>query len=231
MPTKTKTAKKVTKKAKLSSSEKPQVFPQLNKFNRESLLKNKKTVPLIAIIIILVVALLYIFKGVFVAALVNGEPITRLSVVKELEKQSGKAILENLITKKLILQEARKRNVVVTDAEINSELKKIETNLKSQGTTLDQALQLQGMTKTQLNGEIRIQLSIQKMVEGNIKITDKEIEEFITENKESFPEGSTDAQMKSLAKEQLKSQKLQEKTQVFLADLQKKAKILKFVSY
>lgn len=231
MPTKTKTARKVTRKPKLSSAEKLPTLPQLGNFNREALLKNKKTVPLIAIIIILAVALLYIFKGVFVAALVNGEPITRLSVVKELEKQSGKAILENLITKKLILQEARKRNVVVTEAEINSELKKIEENLKSQGTTLDQALQLQGMTKTQLNDELRIQLSIQKMVEDGIKITDKEIDEFITENKENFPEGSTDAQMKTQAKEQLKSQKLQEKTQALVADLQKKAKVINFVSY
>lgn len=231
MPTKTKTARKITKKPKLSPAEKLPTLPQLNNFNRETLLKNKKTVPFLVIIIILIITLLYIFKGVFVAALVNGEPITRLSVVKELEKQSGKAILENLITKKLILQEARKRNVVVTEAEINSELKKIEENLKAQRTTLDQALKLQGMTKTQLNDEIKIQLSIQKMVEGDIKITDKEINEFITENKESFPEGSTEAQMKTQAKEQLKSQKLQEKTQAFIADLQKKAKVINFVSY
>lgn len=225
MATKTKTARKVTQK--------PKPFPQPSnlKFNKQALLKNRKTIPFLVIIIILIITLLYVFKGIFVAALVNGEPITRLSVVKELEKQSGKAILDNLITKKLILQEARKRKVVVPQTEIDSELKKIETNLKSQGTTLDQALQLQGMTKTQLNDEIKIQLSIQKMVEGNIRISDKEIGEFITENKENFPEGSTEAQMKDQAKESLKQQKLQEKTQTFLAELQKKAKILNFVSY
>ena len=175
--------------------------------------------------------LLYVFKGVFVAALVNGEPITRLSVIKSLEKQSGKATLDNLITKKLILQEARKRNVVVNQSEIDSELKKIEENLKAQGTTLDQALGLQGMTKIQLNNEIRIQLSIQRMVSGNLKVSDKEVADFLTTNKEQFSEGTTEAQMKNQAKEQIKQQKLQEKTQAFLADLQKKAKILKFVGY
>ena len=233
MATKTKIVKTAARKPKASSVEKLQTFPQLSnlKFNKQALLKNRKAVTLLGIIIILIIALLYIFKGVFVAALVNGEPITRLSVIKSLEKQSGKSTLDNIITKKLILQEAKKRNVVVTKAEIDSELKKIEENLKAQGTTLDQALELQGMTKTQLNEEIRIQLSIQRMVESNIKLSDKEINEFITENKENFPEGLTEVQMKDQAKEQLKQQKSQEKTQAFLADLKKKAKVLNFVNY
>ena len=225
MATKPKTARKVTQKPMLSS--------QLNnlKFNKQALLKNRKTLPFLVIIIILIITLLYVFKGVFVVALVNGEPITRLSVVRELEKQSGKSTLDNLITKKLILQEARKRNVAVTKTEIDSELKKIEENLKSQGTTLDQALQLQGMTKVQLNDEIKIQLSIQRMVEGNIKLSDKEVQEFLTTNKDQFPEGTTEEAMKKEATDQIKSQKLQEKTQAFLADLKKKAKVLNFVNY
>lgn len=233
MPTKTKTSRKVTQRTKLSSIEKLQTFPLPSnlKFNKQALLKNRKILLFLGLIIILVIALLYVFKGVFVAALVNGEPISRISVVSELEKQSGKATLDNLITKKLILQEARKRNALVKQSEIDLELKKIEENLKSQGTTLDQALQLQGMTKAQLNDEIRIQLSIQRMVENNIKLSDKEVQEFITKNKENFPEDLTEAQLKDQAKESLKQQKIQEKTQAFLADLKKKAKILNFVKY
>lgn len=230
MPAKTKEAR--TKTSRKNKKE-AKIIPQLNRlsFNKETLLKNRKTLPLLGLIIILVITLLYVFRGVFVAALVNGEPITRLSVVRELEKQNGKTILDNLITKKLILQEARKRNVVITDAEISSELKKIETNLKSQGTTLDQALSLQGMTRSGLNEEIRIQLALQRLVSKDVKMTDKEIEKFITENKENFPAGTTDAQMKSQAKKQLKQQKLQDKTQSFIANLQKKAKVLNFVKY
>ncbi len=230
MPTKAKEGK--TKTARKNKRE-IQTIPQLNRlsFNKEALLKNRKTVSFLGLIIILAVALLYVFKGVFVAALVNGEPITRLSVIKSLEKQSGKATLDNLITKKLILQEARKRNVLVNQSEIDSEIKKIEANLKAQGTTLDQALELQGMTRKQLNEEIRIQLSIQRMVSSNLKVSDKEVADFLTTNKEQFSEGITEAQMKNQAKEQIKQQKLQEKTQAFLADLQKKAKILKLVGY
>ena len=231
--TKTKTLRKITSKPRLSNKETvTSASTALNRLSGLKIAKNKPAViALVGILVVLVIFLLYLFKGLFVVAVVNGEPITRLSVVRELEKQSGKSTLDNIITKKLILQEAKKRNVVVTKAEIDSELKKIEENLKSQGTSLDQALQLQGMTKTQLNDEIRIQLSIQRMVESNIKLSDKEINEFITENKDNFPEGLTEAQMKDQAKESLKQQKLQEKTQAFLEDLKKKAKVLNFVNY
>ena len=125
MPTRTKEAK--TKTA-IKNKKEIQTIPRLNRlnFNKEVLLRNKKLVALAALIILFIILLLYFFKGLFIAAIVNGEPITRLSVVKELEKQSGKATLDNLITKKLILQEAKKRNVQVTKADLDSEIKKIE---------------------------------------------------------------------------------------------------------
>lgn len=230
MPTRTKEAK--TKTARKNKRE-TQTIPQLNRlnFNKEDLLRNKKLVALATLIILFIILLLYFFKGLFIAAMVNGEPISRISVIKELEKQTGRATLESLITKKLILQEAKKRNVEIGQKKIDAEIKKIETNLKGQGTTLDQALQLQGMTRDQLISEIRLQLVIQKLVSGDVKISDKEVSDFLTANKEQFPEGTTEEEMKSQAKEQIKSQKLQEKTQAFLADLQKKAKIRNFVGY
>ena len=60
-----------------------------------------KTAIIIAVIIILA-ALVYYYKGLFIAATINGSPITRLAVIKELEKASGKQALDSLITKKLI---------------------------------------------------------------------------------------------------------------------------------
>ncbi len=220
-------AKKITK---LPTSQGMSIdFPKnpLNNFNLD-----KRKLPFALAFAILVLLLVLLFrKGIFVAALVNGEPISRLSVVQSLEKQSGKATLESLITKKLILQEAKKRNVTITKQQVDGEIKKIETNLKTQGTTLDQALTQQNMTKDQLNDEIKIQLYIQEMVGKNIKVTDKEITNFITANKTQFPEGTTETQMKQEALSQLKSQKLQENTQKFIDEIQKKAKISHLVNY
>lgn len=231
MATRTKTTRKATRKPRATEAETKQTENQPIRLNTRNLLKNKRAVAVLGIVVIFVAALVYIFRGVFVATIVNGEPITRLSVINTLEKQNGKATLDNLITKKLILQEAKKRNVQVSKNDIDSEIKKIEENLKNQGTTLDQALKTQGMTKSKLEEEIKIQVSIKRMVEKDVKVTDKEINDFITANKDQFPEATTEAQMKEQATDELKQQKLQEKTQALIADLQKKAKIRNFVQY
>ncbi|MFA5996816.1 MAG: hypothetical protein WC790_03850, partial [Candidatus Paceibacterota bacterium] len=56
-------------------------------------LRFKKPQPLtiaIGVAIILIVISLFFAKGLFVVATVNGSPISRLSVITELEKQGGK---------------------------------------------------------------------------------------------------------------------------------------------
>src|SRR3972149_1263490 len=85
---------------------------------------------LIGFLIVLAIVFVYYFKGLFVAALVNGQPITRLDVIQELEKRGGQQTLSSLITQALILQEARKQGVDVTKTEVDDEVKKVEDNLK-----------------------------------------------------------------------------------------------------
>ncbi|MEK7573885.1 MAG: SurA N-terminal domain-containing protein [Patescibacteria group bacterium] len=207
------------------------VFNPLNKINQFSLLKNRKTVLGAVIIIAGLLALIFIFKGLFIASLVNGEPISRLSIIKTLEKQGGKATLDSLVTKKIIAQEVKKRNITISQSDIDGEINKITESLKAQGTTIDQALTVQGMTRVQLNDEIKLQLSVQKMVGKDVEVSDKEIDEFIKANKAQFPEGTSEEQIKTQSTERIKQQKLQQKTQEFIKNLQDKAKITNFVQY
>lgn len=202
-----------------------------NRFDSSVILRNKKISGGIGIVIIVIVLLVVLFKSVFIAAIVNGEPISRLSVVTALEKQSGKTTLDSLITKKLILQEAKKRNIVVTQNDIDSEIKKITANLQTQGSTLDQALASQGMTRSDLNDEIRVQLAIDKMVGTDVSVTEKEINDFAAANKAQMTGGITEAQFREQATGELKQQKLQTKTQELIKSLQGKAKVVRFVSY
>ena len=89
----------------------------------------------------------------------------------------------------------------------------------------------QGMTKSSLNEEIKIQMYLTKLVGSDIKVTDKEIDDLISSQKDLS--SSTEAQ--SLTKEQagvqIKQQKLQEKIQTYLEDLKAKAKINYFIKY
>jgi len=191
----------------------------------------KKSYIIGALALLLLIAALYATRSVFVAAMVNGQPVTRLSLVQELEKTGGKQALNSLVTKTLIFQEARKQNVSVSDQEVDAELKKIEKNLSSQGQKLDQVLTLQGMTKAGLIEQVRIQKMIEKMVGKDLKISDKEVADYIADNKETFPAGSNEQQIKSQVTEQLRQQKLNEKVQSWLDKLQKDANINYFVNF
>src|SRR5690349_14247110 len=73
-------------------------------------LKVRKSYVLFIIAILALGALLYVGRGLFVAAVVNGQPISRISVIKETEKQSGKQALDTIVRNTLIEQEARKAN-------------------------------------------------------------------------------------------------------------------------
>lgn len=174
--------------------------------------------------IFIVAVLIWLFRDQVVVATVNGQPITRLAVVSELEKKDGKTVLDSMVTESLILQEAKKRGVSVSDAEVNSETSKIEKSITSQGQSLDMVLAQQGMNRSDLNKQVKLQLLLKKMV-GNVSVTDKEVTDYIAQNKDSLPQSTDEAQLKSQVKAQLEQQKIGEKIQTFVASLQSKAKI------
>ncbi len=196
-------------------------------FNYKIIVSKKALI--LVFVLILTLGLFYFSKKFFAAATVNGKSISRLAVLKKLEKQGGKKILEMMITQVFIRQEAEKRKITVSQKDIDAEMKKIEANVSSQGTTLNQALQNQGMTKNDLIEEIKVQLMLQKMAGNDIKISDKEIDDFISANKNQ--QGFDKEIPREQAASQLKQQKLQQKVQTFLADLKAKAKINYFVNY
>lgn len=193
--------------------------------------KVKRLHILIALAIIALGALLYFGRGLFVAAVVNGQPISRFSVISEAEKQSGQQSLQTLVRNTLIEQEARKSNVAITDQEINDEIKKIETSISKQGQKLDEVLAMQGMTQEDLKKIIRLQKLVEKIVGKDVKVSDEEINKYIEQNKDFLPKDKSEEELKKTAKESLTQQKLNTKINDWLTSLQTKAKIMYFVQY
>lgn len=182
-------------------------------------------------IISLALSAFYLYKTLFPVAIVNGEPITRNVYVSEMEKQSGKQIINSLVTKSLITQEAKKQKITVGQNEINDELKKYESALKQQGQTLDAALKQQGLTRKDLEEQVVIQKKIEKILGKEIQVSDKDVNDYIAKNSSTMPEGADTKEMRDSVKQQLQQQKLSEKFQTWLADLQKKAKINYYTAY
>jgi len=175
-------------------------------------------------IIILLIILLGLLKDQFVAASVNGKQINRIELIRELEKKEGKRALENLISEELILQEAEKRNISVTNEEVDREIGTIEKTIKSQGQNLDDLLTLQGLTRQQLKDEVRIQLILKKLV-IKAEVTGKEVEEYIEKNNESIPADANMDEIKSQVKTQLEQDKVNQEIQSLVDELRKNAEI------
>jgi hypothetical protein len=186
------------------------------------------------LVLIIVVGGVYFGRKVFYAASVNGQLINRFSVIKDLEKQGGQKVLDTIILKTLINQEAKKRKLSVNQLEIDTELQKIESNVSSQGSTLDALLAQQGMTKDDLIGEIKVQLLVTKMVDKNISVTAKEVDDYLAGQASQSSLGltqSTPGLSKVQAETAIRQQKLQAEIQTFVADLKAKAKINYFIKY
>lgn len=179
----------------------------------------------IGALLLLVAGLVYYYRSLFVVATVNGQPVSRLAYIQEMERESGRQAMNTLVTKTLILQEASKQKVGVSEKEIDDEIKKIEDNLSKQGQKLDQVLGIQGINKEGLEEQIKYQKLIEKMVGKNITVTDKEVTDYIDKNKDTFPEGTNPAELKTSVTDQLKRQKLNDKIQAWLDNLQKNAKV------
>lgn len=194
-------------------------------------LKIKRSYLITGIVIFVVIGLLVLLRSFIVVAFVNGQPIFRYQVIQELEKQGGKQVFNGLVTKSLVLQEAQKKNITVTQKEIDLELKKVSDNVSSQGQNLDQLLQMQGMSKKDLEDQIRVQKLIEKLVPQSKEVTDKETQDYYEKNKSSYPEGTTYEQLKDTIKTQLSQEKQSKAYQDLLQKLQNEAKITYFLSY
>lgn len=180
---------------------------------------------LLPLVIIILAGTLYYFKNQFIVATVDGKPIFRLTLIRELEKKAGKEVLDSLITEILILQEAKKENVVISEDEIKEEIRQIEESFSSQGQDLDQLLEVQGMTRDELGEQIRVQKIVEEIVGKDISVTDEEIDEYIEENKDFIPQESDIGEVRASVKGQLEQQKVNEKAQLWIQSLQDKAKI------
>ena len=131
-----------------------------------------------------------------IAARVNGEPVLWSEVdtevnrfvtqvgadpkSKEFEKQKAdltKGIVDQLILQKLIMQEARKRNVLATDKEVNEQLGRIRQQFPNEKAFGD-ALAKENLNLSSLRELIRFRLTQRRVadaVTANVKIADDEV--------------------------------------------------------
>lgn len=198
---------------------------------RKTPVKNTKkmskmaTAHLIGLVVLLALIGACFYKFGIVAT-VNGEPIYRWDYIAQLQKQDKQTVLNQMIQETLINSEAKNKGIVVDQKVIDDAMSKIEEQVKAQGTTLDEALTTQGMTKDELVSQIRSQKIAEGLASPSAEITQDQITAFLTENKAYLPTGKTDSELQTLAKEQLETQAKNTALSDWFTNLKSAAKII-----
>ncbi|WP_203247830.1 peptidylprolyl isomerase [Sporosarcina beigongshangi] len=120
-----------------------------------------------------------------VVAKVGNEKITKEELYDTLVKASGQQALDMMIEDKVIAMELKKEKVTVSDEEVEAEL---VTQIESAGgeEAFAAALEQGGITEKEFKASITEYLSIRKVVEPRIDITDEDTKTYFDENKETL---------------------------------------------
>ncbi len=120
------------------------------------------------------------------AAVVNGEEITFEELDSQLEQRYGAQEMDRLIVEALVRQEAEKRKVTATDAEIDAELARARQSTQAQGQNLDQVIAQQFGSLEAFREQLRLNLYVQKILGPQVQVNDKTVQDYYNENKQQF---------------------------------------------
>ena len=215
---------KQTKKEQ-SKSDYPKSHLTLRRIKSKSLFAYSAVI----LVTVLIIGVVIYNQKFSVAAEVNGTSISRSSVIKALEDEAGAGVLDSMISDILIEQAATEAGVTVTDTDVESEIKAIETQIAEQGGTLEDVLAQQGMSRKSLVGQIRTQKLLEILLSEDIAVTQEDIDAFIESNG-PLPEEQEDM-LRLQIEEQIRSQKLSTAAQSYITGLRTQATIKYFVDY
>lgn len=144
-----------------------------------------------------------------VIARVNGEEVQRWEVetaLKQAEANAGgpvpadkrdivlRGIIDELVTYHMLAQEARTRQMVVSDADVDAEMSNIRKNFPTE-EAYQQALLLQGVTADQLRQVTRLGMQTRKIVDAEVttkvSVQDADVDSFYNQNLSRFKQGDT----------------------------------------
>lgn len=114
-----------------------------------------------------------------VVATVNNEPITRADLARDCLWHYGKQDMESLVNKYLIIQECKRRNIVITQGDVNDEIQRMASKFGLPvDTWLKMLKQERGINPAQYAADIIWPtLALRRLAGERLQVTPKDIEE------------------------------------------------------
>ena len=105
----------------------------------------------------------------------------RLKLFKLEGKSGSKAALDELVDEQLMIQEAKKIGVTITDAQVEEAVLQVARNIKVSRDKLGQMLAQSGVNIETLKGRLRANLAwnavVQQVVMGRVRVSDAELDQ------------------------------------------------------
>lgn len=191
-----------------------------------------KPLATIAIAVLLLGGLsMLIYKNIssLVVAKVGNSFITRRELNNKLFQIYGSGLLDQLIDEKLISQAIKDSGVSYSQEEFDAKIQEVSDQIKQgTGMSLEDYLASQNMSRKDLDKNISMQLSLEKLLAPKIEVSDEEVDSFIEQNGD-YLSGETDEEKRKEAVDVLLNQKLGEAFQVWLEEQKANAKISSYI--
>lgn len=188
----------------------------------------KKYVKIVILLLVIgLVALFFTNKGLLLAATVNGKPIFRWDLNNVLVSRFGSQTLDAMVSEALIEEEAKKAGVSVTQADVDVKTQSLVESIGG-GMTLDQLLQYQGMSRADFESQLKLQLTVEKLLGKDISVTEDDVTNYIATAAATLT-ATDEAGMREEARQTIFSQKISEKLQPWFSEIRTKASIVRFL--
>jgi hypothetical protein len=183
------------------------------------------------ITLILIVALLglltYKLGPKVVPAMVGNMPVTRFELWSRLEKSYGTQALDDMVNEKILDKAIADAHIKIDETKLTTQVKTLETQFETTGG-LDEALKQRGLSRKDLQKQIRTQLAVEELLADKINPSDDEIKaQFDSAATTMYKDKKFDDVKASIADE-LKQTKLRDEFLVWFGEIKKSVKVKNF---
>ncbi|MCM3633758.1 peptidylprolyl isomerase [Paenibacillus camelliae] len=121
-------------------------------------------------------------------ATVNGTKITQKDLLGTLQQYYGDSItsvLDRMITEEVVGQEAKAKNIKLTDADLSADIAALKIDYGSE-ENFQSFLSYYGMTEDDLKNELKLQTLVRLLLQDTVEVTDEEVQTYFDENKSNL---------------------------------------------
>ena len=162
-----------------------------------------------------------------VPAIAGSTPVTRFELWSRLEKSYGTQALEDMVNEKILDKAIANAGIKVDQAKLDAQIKALETQFESTGG-LDEALKQRGLTRKDLEKQVKTQLAVEELLADKITPTEAEVKKVFDDGASTMYKDKKFEEVKASITDELKQAKLRDSFLAWFADIKKTVKVRNF---